>query len=338
MKELKQNRLSILALILTLCLSCVLLASCRSTAETDESALEASSAPALQGDVIVPALPEGLVMEDGLPILTVYNTATEMLDSMDIERYVMGVLAGEMRNDWPMEALKAQAVLARTFVLKFISEKESRYDGADISTDITEAQAYNADSINERIEKAVNDTRGEVLSASGELPYAWFHAHAGGKTELPTLALDYQNPDPAYTQVVDSPDSDKAPTSVKNWSATFTADEVSSAAKKSGTDVGKITSIELGEKGESGRTAYFLINGQKVSAPSLRVNLDSTKLKSTLLSSVILDDGEITFEGSGYGHGVGMSQWGAYGMAEEGKKYEEIIAHYFREVGLAKVW
>ncbi len=338
MKELKQNRLSILALLLALCLSCAMLASCMGSAKTEDPEAGPAAAPTLQGDVIVPALPEGLVMEDGLPILTVYNTATEMLDSMDIERYVMGVLAGEMRNDWPMEALKAQAVLARTFVLKFISEKNSRYDGADISTDITEAQAYNAESINERIEKAVNDTRGEVLSASGELPYAWFHAHAGGKTELPTLALDYQSPDPAYTQIVDSPDSDKAPTSVKNWTATFSADEVAAAARKSGADIGKITSIELGEKGESGRTVSFLINGQKVSAPSLRVSLDSTKLKSTLLSSVTLDDGEITFEGSGYGHGVGMSQWGAYGMAEEGRNYEEIIAHYFREVGLAKVW
>ena len=68
------------------------------------------------------------------------------------------------------------------------------------------------------------------------------------------------------------------------------------------------------------------------------MHLDSAKLKSTLLSSVELKDGEITFEGSGYGHGVGMSQWGAYGMAEEGKSYEEIIAHYFRNVGIAKVW
>lgn len=338
MKELKKNRFSILTLLLTVCLVCVFLASCRQTAESPDIQPDESSAPALQGDVIVPALPDGLVMEEGLPILTVYNTATNMLDSMDIERYVMGVLAGEMRNDWPMEALKAQAVLARTFVLKFISEKDSRYDGADISTDVTEAQAYNADSINDRIMKAVNDTRGEVLSASGELPYAWFHAHAGGKTELPTFALDYKEADPPYTVVAESPDSDKAPTSVKNWTASFTADEVAQAAKASGVDVGKISSIELGEKAESGRTVNFLINGEKVSAPSLRVNLDSTKLKSTLLSSVKFEDDKITFEGSGYGHGVGMSQWGAYGMAEEGKTYQDIIAHYFREVGLAKVW
>ena len=338
MKELKKNRLSILSLLLTFCLSCALLASCRISAETVPSEPEVSAAPTLQNGVAVPPLPDGLVMEKGVPVLTVYNTAAESYDEMDIERYVMGVLAGEMRNDWPMEALKAQAVLARTFVLKFISEKKSRYDGADISTDITEAQAYNEDSINERIEKAVTDTRGEVLSAAGELPYAWFHAHAGGITELPTLALDYQDGDPSYTQSVSSPDSDKAPTNVKNWSATFSAEEVASAAKESGVDVGRITSIELGDKAQSGRTVHFLINGQKVSAPSLRVHLDSAKLKSTLLSSVELKDGKITFEGSGYGHGVGMSQWGAYGMAEEGKSYEDIIAHYFREVGIAKVW
>ena len=338
MKELKKNRLSILALLMTFCLTCAMLASCRISAETDPAEPGVSAAPTLQSGAAVPKLPDGLVMEEGLPILTVYNTAAESYEEMDIERYVMGVLAGEMRNDWPMEALKAQAVLARTFVLKFISEKNSRYDGADISTDITEAQAYNADAINERIKKAVDDTRGEVLSASGELPYAWFHAHAGGQTELPALALDYKDGNPSYTQSVASPDSDKAPTNVKNWTAAFSAEEVAAAAKESGTDVGKITSIELGDKAESGRTVYFLINGEKVSAPSLRVHLDSAKLKSTLLSSVELKDGEITFEGSGYGHGVGMSQWGAYGMAEEGKSYEEIIAHYFRNVGIAKVW
>ncbi len=337
MKSMKKNWFSLFVLMLAACVA-LSLSGCNFPTGTAETEPSASTAPTVQNNVIVPQLPEGLTMEDGLPILSVYNTATESIDEMDVEEYVMGVLAGEMRNDWPMEALKAQAILARTFVLKFIDEKESRYSGADISTDITEAQAYSADKINERIEKAVADTRGEVLSVNGELPYAWFHAHAGGVTELPSLALDYKDGDPGYTQVIESPDSDKAPTSVKNWTATFTASEVSDAAKASGVDVGKITSIELGEKGESGRTVHFLINGQQVSAPSLRVNLDSTRLKSTLLSSVSLTDGEITFTGSGYGHGVGMSQWGAYAMAEEGKTAEEIVSYYFKDAGIAKVW
>lgn len=332
----KRTILYILSLALTALLTALPLTACRrSSAEPQPTA---TAEPIFYGSSAAPKLPDSLVMEDGLPVLTVYNTATGSFDEMDIERYVMGVLAGEMRNDWPMEALKAQAILARTFVLKFIDEKKSRYDGADISTDITEAQAYDAEKINERIEKAVTETRGEVLSAHGELPYAWFHAHAGGKTELPTLALDYSKPAPSYTKVVSSPDSDKAPTTVKNWTATFSAEDVAKAAKDSGVDVGEINGIELGEKGESGRTVYFLINGKKVSAPSLRVHLDSTKLKSTLLSSVLLEGDEITFTGSGYGHGVGMSQWGAYGMAEEGRSAEEIVRHYFKDVSVVKVW
>lgn len=338
MNQFKRSRLTLTALLLIFCMTCTLLAGCRSGAETEPPAAEPTDAPSAQGGVRVPELPEGLVIEDGLPILTVYNTVSSSMDEMDVERYVMGVLAGEMRNDWPMEALKAQAILARTFVLKFIDEKKSRYAGADISTDITEAQAYDAEKINDRIEKAVNETRGEVLSVNGELPYAWFHAHAGGTTELPTIALDYDQSDPDYTQVVSSPDSDKAPTSVKSWTASFSAKDVAQAARDSGVEIDQLSSIELGEKGESGRTAYFLINGQKVSAPSLRIHLDSTKLKSTLLSSVSLEGDSVTFSGSGYGHGVGMSQWGAYGMAEEGKRAEEIIRHYFKNANIAKVW
>lgn len=119
-----------------------------------------------------PQVLEGLRRnEEGIPLLDVYLHEEEAIRSMDIERYVCGVLAGEMRNDWPLEALKAQAHPGRTFVLKFVSEKESRYEGADISTDITEAQAYNAAEINERIEQAVAETCGQVLlTASGSCP------------------------------------------------------------------------------------------------------------------------------------------------------------------------
>ena len=88
---------------------------------------------------------------------------------MDIETYVMGVLAGEMKNDWPEEALKAQAILARTFVLKFIETKDSKYDGADISTDVSEAQAYSEADINDKVRAAVEETRGLVMSYEGEL-------------------------------------------------------------------------------------------------------------------------------------------------------------------------
>ena len=327
-----------IALMLALIAALSLMTGCRTkTLETDENT---TTRGALLSQADAPALPDTLDYgEDGVPTIIVYDVAERDYKRLNIEDYVIGVLAGEMRNDWPMEALKAQAILARTFVLKFISEKQSKYDGADISTDISEAQAYAPDQINERIEKAVSETRGQVLSAGGELPYAWFHAHSGGKTELPVEGLDYDQENPSYLRVVESPDSDSAPTTVKNWSATFTANQVARAAKEAGVDVGStVTSIEAGKKSESGRTIYFLINGRQVSAPALRLQLDSTVLKSTLISSVELKDGRVTFTGSGYGHGVGMSQWGAYALALDGRTAEEIISWYFTGVGVATVW
>lgn len=327
-----------IALMLALIAALSLMTGCRTkTLETDENT---TTRGALLSQADAPALPDTLDYgEDGVPTIIVYDVAERDYKRLNIEDYVMGVLAGEMRNDWPMEALKAQAILARTFVLKFISEKQSKYDGADISTDISEAQAYAPDQINERIEKAVSETRGQVLSAGGELPYAWFHAHSGGKTELPVEGLDYDQENPSYLRVVESPDSDSAPTTVKNWSATFTANQVARAAKEAGVDVGStVTSIEAGKKSESGRTIYFLINGRQVSAPALRLQLDSTVLKSTLISSVELKDGRVTFTGSGYGHGVGMSQWGAYALALDGRTAEEIISWYFTGVGVVTVW
>jgi len=251
---------------------------------------------------------------------------------------VMGVLAGEMKNDWPLEALKAQAILARTYVLKFIETKDSRYDGADISTDIEEAQAYNAQAVNDNVRSAVDKTHGMVISADGEYPYAWFHAHSGGKTELPSVALDYEGEDPQYLGVVESRDSQDAPDDVKSWNVTFSADQLREACRKLGVVTGEIESIEVASTGESGRVKEFLINGKAVSAPSLRIALGAAQLKSTLIDEIVFAGDEITFSGRGFGHGVGMSQWGAYGMAQEGYDAGGIITHYFQDVRIEKLW
>lgn len=290
------------------------------------------------GSTKLPEIPAGLDRNnDGVPVLKVYNAATENVEEMDIESYIMGVVAGEMKNTWPEEALKAQAILARTFTMRFISSKDSAYKGADISTDVKEAQAYNAADINDAVREAVNDTRGLVMVAEGEFPYAWFHAHSGGKTELPSKALDYKS-DPAYLTGVESRESDQAPEDVKRWRAEFTLDQVRQACRDSGIEVGAVESIEIGERGESGRAVTLKINGKTVSAPTFRLNLDASRLKSTLIDEIQLQDDRVVFTGSGFGHGVGMSQWGAYQMAEEGKRAEEIIHHYFTGVDLVEMW
>lgn len=286
----------------------------------------------------VPEIPERLQRnEDGVPILRVYHADTESISEMDLETYLMGVVAGEMKNTWPMEALKAQAILARTFTMKFLSTKESKYPGADISTDVTEAQAYNADAVNDRVREAVNETRGIVMSANGEFPHAWFHAHSGGKTELPTKALEY-NEDPAYLSVVDSKESENAPDEVKRWTASFTKQQVQQACRETGVETGEVTSFEIGKRGESGRAVTFLVNGKEVSAPSFRLKIGASKLKSTLIDNIEMNGEVIIFSGKGFGHGVGMSQWGAYAMAEDDKQAEEIIEHYFKGIELTELW
>ncbi len=286
----------------------------------------------------VPAIPERLEKNaDGVPMLKVYDSASQSIEQMDLETYVMGVVAGEMRNDWPIEALKAQAILARTFTMSFLSTKKSGYDGADISTDVREAQAYNAASVNERIRQAVNETRGIVMAANGEFTQAWFHAHSGGRTELPTKALEYTS-DPAYLRVTASPDSEKAPDEVKHWTADFSVEDVIRACGDVGVKIDSLESFGIGERGESGRAVSFLVNGQEVSAPSFRLQIGASKLKSTLIESVTIDNGNVIFTGSGFGHGVGMSQWGAYGMAEDGRSAEEIIEHYYSGVELMELW
>ena len=90
--------------------------------------------------------------------------------------------------------------------------------------------------------------------------------------------------------------------------------------------------------GESGRAVNFLVNGQKVSAPAFRLGIDASKLKSTLIETIELQDGKLVISGRGFGHGVGMSQWGARKMADEGKSAEQIIGHYFTGIELIELW
>ena len=138
------------------------------------------------------------------PRLLVYVTSEEAVIPMAFEDYVAGVVAGEMPNNWPIEALKAQAILARTFVLKFVTEKDSRYPGADISTDITEAQAYDAAAVNDRVLQAVQETAGQILlTADGQLPYTWFHSHSGGITETAKDGIDWQGEEPPYVKAAE---------------------------------------------------------------------------------------------------------------------------------------
>ena len=284
----------------------------------------------------------------GIPELKVYVVDDSVSRAMDIETYVEGVLAGEMKNDWPTEALKAQAILARTFVLKFIQEKESKYPDADISTDIEEAQAYSASDINDSIKQAVQNTQGMVLSYRGELPYAWFHAHSGGATDIASVGLGWDEKEPGYTictqgnepESVSADGDAQALREAQTWAAEFPLETLESALADLGVEasLSENTAVSIDQRGDSGRAAVLLIDGREVDAADLRIRLGSTKMRSTLLSTLNIRAGMLRMSGKGYGHGVGMSQWGAYGMARTGRTAEEIIQHYFQDVTIEKLW
>lgn len=308
-----------------------LLTGCATRAESP--APPPSPSPTLNVELTLPT------DEAGLPTLAVFVAEEGSIQTMDVERYVCGVVAGEMKNDWPLEALRAQAILARTFVLKFVTEKDSRYEGADISTDIAEAQAYNASAVNDRIREAVRSTAGLVLlDADGELPYAWFHAHSGGTTALAVEALDWRREEPAYTAVMEGLDSDAAPESARVWSAVFSVEDFLAGCRAAGVFSETADRVTIAEKGASGRAITLSVDGQEVNAARLRVALGSTVMRSTLLTELSSDGREVRMAGRGYGHGVGMPQWGAYALAEDGYPGEDIALHYFEGLSLARLW
>lgn len=273
------------------------------------------------------------------PQITVYMHETGEKKTMNMEDYITGVVAGEMKNDWPVEALAAQAIIARTFTLEAIEGKGGvPAHGTDASTDIKEFQAYNAQAVNDNVKNAVAMTRGMVITYQGKPVKTWFHASAGGVTAGAKEGLNYREAEPPYIQSVQSPD-DLAPADVQNWTAGFAKTEVMKALGEMGQKLDKIDSVEIGEKGASGRTTTLVFNKNvSVNGPDFRVRLDSTKLKSMLLDKVEVSGDTVKFSGKGYGHGVGMSQWGAHKMAKEGKKPEEIVGYYFKGVTIEKRW
>jgi len=277
--------------------------------------------------------------EGNEPILKVFIKETGEIKELRFEQYVAGVVAGEMKNDWPENALAAQAILARTFVMEFITEKGgSKYKGAHVSTDIEEAQAWNEQAVNDRVKKAVEKTRGQVAVFNNRYIKAWFHSHAGGRTASAKEGLAFEEEEPAYIKIVDSPDSDKAPEEDSNWTATFTKQEVIRALQKLGEKATSFSSVKISQKGPSGRAVILSFDGTTVSAPEFRIAVESTKMKSTLITRLDVEGNKVIMRGKGYGHGVGMSQWGAYALAEQGKNAEEIIDYYFKNVRVVKIW
>jgi stage II sporulation protein D len=289
----------------------------------------------------MPAIPQQISKGPGKePTLKVFFEEENEIREMPFEQYIEAVVAGEMKNWFHEEALAAQAILARTFALEFIAGRghSALNPEAHISTSFEEAQAWNPAAVNDRVRRAVSRTRGRVAVNNGKYIKAWFHSHAGGTTARAKEGLNFEGPEPPYTKVVRSVEGRDAPKDFAAWRAVFTKQEVADALGKLGRNPGDFSAVRVVERGPSGRATRIRIGDAEVHGADLRTTLDSTKYKSNLLTSARVEGDKVIFQGKGFGHGVGMSQWGAQEMARRGQNADAIITHYFEDVAIGKLW
>lgn len=286
-------------------------------------------------------IPEQISQGEGAePELSVYIAETGSIKTMMMEEYIMGVVAAEMDPDWETEALAAQAIKARTFALQRIDE-----DGgvparnADASSDIQEFQAYNADRINDNVREAVEQTRGLVAVHENQFVRGWFHAYCGGMTATAEEGLNYQGDELPFIHRVECPCFDGIEGDLRYWEKSYTKDRIRNVVREvTGDDPGVVNSIEVGEESE-GRALTLMVNDTEVSAPEFRLAMDSTEFKSTIINEINIGGDNVTFSGQGYGHGVGLCQWGAQIFArDQGRSAVEIVKHYFKDVSIQRLW
>ncbi|PDZ09371.1 stage II sporulation protein D [Bacillus pseudomycoides] len=263
--------------------------------------------------------------------VTVYRNAQKKVETMPMEEYVTGVVASEMNASFEMEALKAQALAARTFIVQRMLGG-SKKNNADV-TDTVNDQVYNSkeelkktwgkdyEKNLKKIEEAVSKTAGQVLTYDGSPITASFFSTSNGYTEN---AADYWGSDLPYLKSVDSPWDQASPKFASE--KIFTVDDFQ---KRLGVKVlanGKVGNIKDRTEGKRVKDVEF--QGKTLTGKEVRTKLGLRSSDFTWKQQ----GKSIVVTTKGFGHGVGMSQYGANGMAKEGKGYTDIVAHYYKGI------
>lgn len=271
--------------------------------------------------------------------ISLYQHETGETVEMTLREYLYGVVAGEMDVNWPVEALAAQAIMARTFTLEKLEDGGVPERGTDASTDINEFQAYNAENINDNVKQAVDETANLIATYDGELIKAWFFADGGGRTAASAMeGLAYDKEETPYIKSVEDPGFALPDNPNRSWETYFTMPEVADAVEQvTGTRRERFSNVSIAEQGESGRVMKYDFDGISVGAAAFRLALGGETMKSNLVEEIAIQDGRLMVKGKGYGHGVGMSQWGARALAEEGKTAEEIVKYFFQDIEIVQV-
>lgn len=317
---------------------CALLFSCLSCVLLPLAAYAAPSIRVLLVDIKEPKLPQkdeevqkigtsqGEVVLNGIKYtgkIEVWKGTGGMyiINEIPFEEYIKGVVAAEVGGKWDMEALKAQAVVARTYALY----QKLNNNGANHFYDLTSSvlhQAYRGSGVSEAIVKAVEETAGQVLTYEGKPIIAFYHSTSGGVTEDAAEVFGKSYP---YLKPVET-SCELSPFYV--WEKRFAAADIEKAINATG--LKDIIIVSYTESHRIKDLRFITEEGElTMLGKDFRKSLGWDKLPSTLITSLTKNGGQFVFEGKGYGHGVGMCQWSALEMAQSGKDYEQILCAFY---------
>ena len=277
--------------------------------------------------------------------VSVYIKDEDKVVTMSKSQYLKEVVSAEMPADFEMEALKAQAVAARSYLESRInayrvSGTPPEHKGADTCTDYTHCKAWisetkrrelwgaDADIYWDKISKAVEETEGETVNYSGEVISAVFHSTSSGKTEN---SKDVWGGDKPYLVSVESPGDLESPKYRSQKEFPLSEFQRIAAENIEGVDFDKGIIGDI-KRSDAGGITEVTVGGVKIQGTKLR---SIYSLRSTNCEINVTDD-KVTFDVKGYGHGVGMSQYGANYMAKQGKNYKEILTTYYQGTEITK--
>lgn len=273
----------------------------------------------------------GFISVNGRPYRGVVEVASSdgqalVINEIEIEAYVAGIISNEISSRWPEEVLKAQAVIARTYAVYNMRRRAGLPYHLESSV---MGQVYGgASSEDSASTRAVSETMGEILVFEDEPALTVYHANAGGMTESASEVWLKGYP---YLVPVESPFDEAAPKYL--WELAVPAEAVGEALSRAGHDIGQPEDMTVIETTPAGRIRTLSVrdrDGRDVwlSGEDLRKALGYSSLRSAIFE-VAREGGAFVFRGRGSGHGVGLSQWGAKGMAENGYSYRQILRHFY---------
>ena len=322
--------------LILICFSLPIIFTSEFSARVNSTASEAQNTEIVQNNIT-----QSTYDYDEYNTIKLLHKDENKIEEIDLDVYLYGVVSAEMPASFEEEALKAQAVVARTYTIYKIVNNDGKHGEADICDDSTCCQAWISEQDRKdrwdedekeenwnKIVNAVNSTQGKIVTYNGEPINAFFHSNSGGTTEAPIEV--WGGSGYPYLQSVATAGEDAY--SQYSSEAEFTEAEFEEKIKELHSDFeidfDDENCIKIEEYTEGNRVKTIKIGNLELSGVEVR---NIFGLRSANFT-VTIEDNKIKFEVIGYGHGVGMSQTGADSLAKEGKTYEEIIHHYYTGV------